>query len=96
MIIHLHKIREAQIPPPVYTEATRKQKANKTKEDCIMKLFQKKEKIILWSEEEKLAFVEKLEKAHIKYSLREDRDVVSGEHAPIIIRINAEDLSKVV
>ena len=61
-----------------------------------MKLFQKKEKITLWSEEEKLAFVEKLEKAHIKYSLREDRDVIAGEHAPIIIRINAEDLPKVV
>ncbi len=61
-----------------------------------MKLFRKKEKITFWTEEEKLAFVEKLEKAHIEYDLREDRDVVAGEHAAYVFRLYAEDLPKVV
>ncbi len=59
-----------------------------------MKLFRKKEKITFWTEEEKLAFVEKLEKAHIEYDLREDRDVVAGEHAAYVTLLSRQAPSK--
>lgn len=61
-----------------------------------MKLFSKKEKIILGSEQQKEAFIEKLENAHIDYVVREDDGNVSSGHTSYIIRINAADMKKIV
>ncbi|MBP5355168.1 MAG: hypothetical protein J6Y67_08575 [Lachnospiraceae bacterium] len=61
-----------------------------------MKLFRKKEKIILRSEQQKEEFVEKCEKAHIDYDVRADRDDAPGEPSIYIVRVYAEDLQKVV
>ncbi len=56
-----------------------------------MKLFRKKEKIVLRSVQQKEDFIEKLEKANVAYDIREDRDDSS-----FIIRVYAGDLQKVM
>ncbi|MCR5733497.1 MAG: hypothetical protein K6G22_02720 [Lachnospiraceae bacterium] len=61
-----------------------------------MKLFSKKEKIVLRSEHQKDNFIEKLENAHIDYDIREDKDSVYSNHTTYIIRIEAADMKKVV
>ncbi len=61
-----------------------------------MKLFSKKEKIILRSEQHKDDFIEKLENAHIDYDIREDKVSVSNNHPTYIVRIEAADMKKVV
>lgn len=61
-----------------------------------MSLFSKKEKIILRSEAQKDIFIEKLEKAHIKYDIREDEDSVFSNGYSYIIKIDASDMAKVV
>ena len=61
-----------------------------------MKLFRKKEKIILRSEQQKEDFVAKLEKAHIDYDIREDWDNASGKSCAYIIRVYAEDYKRVM
>lgn len=61
-----------------------------------MKLFSKKEKIILRSEQQKEAFIEKLENAHIDYVVREDDGGVSSGHTSYIVRVNAADMKKIV
>ena len=61
-----------------------------------MRLFAKKEKIILTSEQQKEEFVEKLENAHVYYNIREDDDAVSNKnHRIYIVRMYADDVSKV-
>ena len=61
-----------------------------------MRLFAKKEKIILTSEQQREDFVEKLENAHVYYDIREDKDSVSNSNHPIyILRMYADDVSKV-
>lgn len=61
-----------------------------------MKLFSKKEKIILNSEQQKDTFIERLEKAHVTYVLREKKDDVFTGKPSYVIRVDAEDLKKVV
>lgn len=61
-----------------------------------MKLFAKKENIVLRSEEERDNLVEKLENLHIKYAVRKDSDGVSGSHITYIIRLRSEDMQKVI
>ena len=61
-----------------------------------MSLFRKKEKIVLTSEHQKDAFIDKMERAHIKYDIKEDKSSFSNGHASFIARVNAEDLRKVV
>lgn len=60
-----------------------------------MRLFAKKEKIIITSEQQREEYVEKLEKAHVYYDIKEDKDAVSSNHPMYILRIYLEDLSKV-
>ena len=61
-----------------------------------MKLFSRKEQIILNSEQQKDTMVEKLEKAQVKYILREkEADGYSGRPT-FIIRLDADDIKKVV
>lgn len=61
-----------------------------------MKLFSKKEKIILRSEQQKDDFIEKLENAHIKYDIRESADSASNNHPTYIVRVEASDMKKVI
>ena len=61
-----------------------------------MKLFRKKEKIILRSEQMKDEFIDKLENAHLDYNIRTDRDESFDGHPTYIIRVYATDLAKVV
>lgn len=61
-----------------------------------MKLFSKKEKIIVRSEQQKEDLIAKLESAHIDYDIREDKDSFSNGHSTYIVRINAADMSKIV
>ncbi len=60
-----------------------------------MSLFSKKETIILKTEQQKDAYIERLEKAHVDYDIRIDRDTVYSRDVSYIIRVKAEDLKKV-
>lgn len=61
-----------------------------------MTLFTKKEKIILNSELQRDDFIEKLDKAHVAYDVKEDTKSVFGGKNIYIFRVNVEDLKKVV
>ncbi len=61
-----------------------------------MSLFTKKEKIVLTSEEQKDAFIDKMERAHIKYDIREEKSSFSNGHTSFIARVNADDLKRVI
>ncbi len=60
-----------------------------------MKLLSRKETIILKTEQQKDAYIERLEKAHVEYDVFENRDVVYRNDGYYIIRIKASDLKKV-
>ncbi len=60
-----------------------------------MNMFTKKKAIILNSEQQKDAFIEKLENAHIEYDIRENKDAYSDNHIEYIVRVPAEDFKKV-
>jgi hypothetical protein len=61
-----------------------------------MSLFGKKEKVILRSEEQKDAFIEKLDSANIKYDIREDKENSTPGHIAYMVRVDAKDMQKVV
>ena len=61
-----------------------------------MTLFTKKEKIIFNSELQRDDFIEKLDKAHVDYDVREDKTSVFSEKVTYIFSIRATDLKKVV
>ena len=60
-----------------------------------MSLFDRKQKIILKTEQQKDAYIDRLEKAHIEYDIHEERDTVYSRDVSYIIRVNAADLKKV-
>lgn len=60
-----------------------------------MSLFSRKETIILKTEQQKDAYIERLEKAHVDYDIHEDRETVYSRDVSYIIRVKAEDLKKV-
>lgn len=61
-----------------------------------MTLFSKKEKIILNSELQRDDFIEKLDKAHVDYDVREDKVSVFSGKIACIFSIKTADLKKVV
>ena len=61
-----------------------------------MALFERKTNIKLFSEDQKENFVEKLENAHIKYKIREDKDAVYTGNITYIVSVAATDFKKVV
>ena len=60
-----------------------------------MSLFSKKETIVLKTMQQRDAFIERLEKAHVAYDVKEDRDSIYSQDLTFYIRIKAEDLRKV-
>lgn len=60
-----------------------------------MSLFDRKQKIILKTEQQKDAYIDRLEKAHIEYDIHEERDTVYSRDVSYIIRVKAADLKKV-
>ena len=60
-----------------------------------MNLFTKKETVVLKTEQQKDAFIEKLEKAHVDYDVSEDRVSVFSDKMNFYIRLKADDLKKV-
>ncbi len=60
-----------------------------------MSLFNKKETIILKTEQQKDAYIDRLEKAHVEYDIFEDRDTVYSRDVSYIIRVKPADLKKV-
>ncbi len=61
-----------------------------------MTLFSKKEKIILNSELQRDDFIEKLDKAHVDYDVREDKASLFSGKIAYIFCIKTADLKKVV
>jgi hypothetical protein len=61
-----------------------------------MTLFTKKEKIILNSEQQRDDFIEKLDKAHVNYNVREDKSSMFSGTVAYIFSLKAADLKKVV
>ena len=60
-----------------------------------MSLFARKETIILKTEQQKDAYIERLENAHVDYDVFEERDSVYTRDVTYIIRVKAADLKKV-
>ena len=60
-----------------------------------MSLFDRKQKIILKTEQQKDAYIDRLEKAHIEYDIHEERDTVYSRDVSYIIRVKAADLQMV-
>lgn len=58
-------------------------------------LFAKKEKVRLFTETQKEEFVEKLDKAHVKYTLRVEKDDLPGSPVTYLVLLKAVDLQKV-
>ena len=61
-----------------------------------MSLFGRKETITLFSEGQKDDYIEKLDKAHIVYDIREKKVDYFDDRITYIIRAKAEDLKKVI
>ena len=60
-----------------------------------MSLFSKKETVVLKSEQQKDAYIKRLEKAHVEYDVFEDRDTIYSRDVSYIIRVKVSDLKKV-
>jgi hypothetical protein len=60
-----------------------------------MSLFSRKKTIILKTEQQKDAYIDRLEKAHVEYEVFEDRDTVYSRDVTYTIRIDASDMKKV-
>lgn len=60
-----------------------------------MSLFNRKETIFLKSEQQKDAYIERLENAHVDYDVFEDREMIYSRDVTFIIRVKSSDLKKV-
>lgn len=60
-----------------------------------MSLFGKKGKVVLTSEEQRDAFIEKLQNAHVDYRVFEIEDSAYSKKKHYVIRVSAADLAKV-
>ena len=60
-----------------------------------MSLFTRKETIVLKTEKQRDAFIERLDKAHVDYDVAEQRDDIYSRDTLYIIRVKAADLKKV-
>ena len=62
---------------------------------CDISLFNKKETVVLKSEQQKDAYIDRLEKNHVEYDAFEDRETIYSRDVSYIIRIKVSDLKKV-
>ncbi len=60
-----------------------------------MSLFSRKETIVFKNEQQKDAYIERLEKADVDYDVFEDRDTIYSRNISYIVRVKASDLKKV-
>lgn len=60
-----------------------------------MSLFNRKETIILKTEKQRDAMIDRLDKAHVDYDVAEQRDDIYSRDTRYIIRVKAADLKKV-
>ena len=62
-----------------------------------MSLFRKtdREMFVLKTEQQRDAFIERLENAHVDYEVSEERDDIYSRDITYIIRVRTEDLKKV-
>ncbi len=61
-----------------------------------MTLFEKKDRLILNSEQQKDDYIEKLDQAHVEYNLRIKNDVTASNRTIYEIRLRHSDLKKVI
>ena len=64
-------------------------------EDRVMSIFNKTKTIVLKTEQQRDAYIERLEKAHVEYDVDEDRDSIYTRDTTYYIRVKASDLKKV-
>lgn len=60
-----------------------------------MSLFHRKEVLVFKTEQQRDAYIEKLNAAHIEYDVLEKRDKVFVRDVEYIVRLAASDLKKV-
>ena len=60
-----------------------------------MSLFTRKETIVLKNEQQRDAFIDKLEKAHVEYKYTEEKDAIYTRDINYVIQLKASDLKKV-
>lgn len=61
-----------------------------------MTLLGKKEKIVINSEQQKDNFIERLDKAHVEYDIKEEQPSMFSNRVSYIFRVSTKDLKKVV
>lgn len=60
-----------------------------------MSLFSRKATIVLKTMQQRDAFIERLEKAHVSYDVKEDKASIYSPNMTFCIRVKADDLKKV-
>ena len=60
-----------------------------------MSLFNRKETLVFKTEQQRDAYIERLDAAHIEYEVLDKRDNVYSRDVDYIIRVAASDLKKV-
>ena len=60
-----------------------------------MSLFNRKETLVFKTEQQRDAYIERLDVAHVEYEILENRDNIYSRDVDYIIRVAASDLKKV-
>ncbi len=60
-----------------------------------MSLFNRKETLVFKTEQQRDAYIERLDAAHVEYEVLENRDNIYSRDVDYIIRVAASDLKKV-
>jgi len=61
-----------------------------------MSLFEKKETITLYSEQQKDDYIEKLDQAHIAYDFRVKKEDAFDGRIVYVIKVKSNDLKKII
>ena len=79
----------------LYFLRTKQTAAARPEEESSMSLFTKKETVILKTEQQKDAYIEKLNAAHVDYEVYEDRETIYSRDVTYIVKFRTADLKKV-
>ena len=79
----------------LYFLRTKQTAAARPAEESSMNLFTKKETVILKTEQQKDACIEKLNAAHVDYEVYEDRETIYSRDVTYIVKFRTADLKKV-
>lgn len=73
----------------------KKRTADAVRGNSAMGLFNRKETLVFKTEQQRDAYIERLDAAHVEYEVLENRDNIYSQDVDYIIRVAASDLKKV-